>query len=78
MGEHDAKHSGTGGSRQDEDKARPGGNEDVRGKENGSPEERRREESENLDEALKETFPGSDPVAPFIPAKPPKDPTGGK
>ena len=25
---------------------------------------------ENLDEALEETFPASDPVSPFVPAKP--------
>ena len=32
---------------------------------------RKRHESDNQDEALKETFPASDPVSPFIPAKPP-------
>jgi hypothetical protein len=32
------------------------------------PEERRRHIDENQDEALEETFPASDPVAPFIPA----------
>jgi hypothetical protein len=32
---------------------------------------RKRKESENLDDALEETFPASDPVSPFIPAKPP-------
>ncbi|WP_242112864.1 hypothetical protein [Luteimonas aquatica] len=30
---------------------------------------RKRHESENQDEALDETFPASDPVSPFIPAK---------
>lgn len=38
-----------------------------------TPEERRRRkktESENQDEALEETFPASDPVSPFVPAKP--------
>lgn len=38
-----------------------------------SPHERQRrkkKESENLDEAVEETFPASDPVSPFIPAKP--------
>jgi hypothetical protein len=34
--------------------------------------ERKRRESENQDEALEETFPASDPVSPFIPAKPPE------
>jgi hypothetical protein len=33
--------------------------------------ERKRRESENHDEALEETFPASDPVSPFVPAKPP-------
>lgn len=32
---------------------------------------RKREESRNQDEALEETFPASDPVSPFIPAKRP-------
>jgi hypothetical protein len=31
---------------------------------------RKQRESENQDEALEETFPASDPVSPFIPAKP--------
>lgn len=34
---------------------------------------RKQRESENQDQALKETFPASDPASPFIPAKPPKD-----
>ena len=33
--------------------------------------ERKRHESDNQDEALEETFPASDPVSPFIPAKAP-------
>jgi hypothetical protein len=39
-----------------------------------SPQARQRrkdKESDNQDEALEETFPASDPVSPFIPAKPP-------
>lgn len=32
---------------------------------------RKRHESENHDEALEETFPASDPVSPFVPAKAP-------
>lgn len=32
---------------------------------------RKRHASENQDEALEETFPASDPVSPFIPAKAP-------
>lgn len=31
---------------------------------------RKQKESSNLDTALEETFPGSDPVSPFIPSKP--------
>lgn len=34
---------------------------------------RKRHESELADEAVEETFPASDPVSPFIPAKPPQD-----
>jgi hypothetical protein len=41
-------------------------------KQEGEAERRRRKqhESENQDEALEETFPASDPVSPFVPAKP--------
>jgi hypothetical protein len=31
---------------------------------------RKRHCNDNLDEALQETFPASDPVSPFVPAKP--------
>ncbi len=31
--------------------------------------ERKEKASENQDEALEETFPASDPVSPFVPAK---------
>jgi len=34
-------------------------------------EKRKRHESEDLDEALEETFPASDPVSPFIPSRAP-------
>jgi hypothetical protein len=34
---------------------------------------RKRRESDNMDTALEETFPASDPVSPFIPAKPRED-----
>lgn len=34
---------------------------------------RKKHESENMDEALEETFPASDSLSPFIPAKPPRD-----
>ncbi|MEO6801542.1 MAG: hypothetical protein ABI178_16510 [Rhodanobacter sp.] len=33
---------------------------------------RKKKESDNQDEALQETFPASDPVSPFIPAKVPE------
>ena len=35
--------------------------------------ERKAKESANLDQALEETFPSSDPVSPFVPAKAPSD-----
>jgi hypothetical protein len=31
---------------------------------------RKKKESENHEKALEETFPASDPISPFIPAKP--------
>lgn len=34
--------------------------------------ERKQHESANHDEALEETFPASDPVSPFVPAKTPE------
>ena len=34
-------------------------------------ERRLRHENDNLDEALEETFPASDPVSPFVPAAEP-------
>lgn len=37
----------------------------------GERSERKQKESENQDEALEETFPASDPVSPFVPAKAP-------
>jgi hypothetical protein len=43
----------------------------ARGPEQRAQRERRKQKSsENLDQALKETFPASDPISPFIPAKP--------
>lgn len=33
--------------------------------------ERKQHESENQDQSLEETFPASDPVSPFVPAKAP-------
>jgi hypothetical protein len=34
---------------------------------------RKRHETDNQNEILEETFPGSEPVSPFIAAKPPED-----
>ncbi len=34
---------------------------------------RKKHESDNLDHALEETMPSSDPISPFVPAKLPKD-----
>ena len=31
---------------------------------------RKREADQNLDESVEETFPASDPISPFVPAKP--------
>ncbi len=31
---------------------------------------RKRETDRNLDESVEETFPASDPIAPFVPARP--------
>lgn len=41
-------------------------------------ERRKEKESENQDEALEETFPASDPVSPFIPAKVPEAQAAGE
>jgi hypothetical protein len=43
------------------------------GETSGQRAKRKKKASDNLDEALKETFPTSDPVSPFVPAKVPKD-----
>jgi hypothetical protein len=37
----------------------------------GKQSERKQHESENQDQALEETFPASDPVSPFVPARAP-------
>lgn len=37
----------------------------------GERRQRKEKESENQDEALEETFPASDPVSPFVPARRP-------
>ena len=37
---------------------------------------RKQHESDNQDEALEETFPASDPVSPFVPARPLGDDAG--
>jgi hypothetical protein len=50
------------------------GGRDGHGRPADSPQERKQRghTSENLDEALEETFPASDPISPFVPAKPRK------
>lgn len=51
----------------------PDSGEDRHCEESGSERRQRKQhESENHDEALEETFPASDPVSPFVPAKVPK------
>ncbi|HZX70574.1 MAG TPA: hypothetical protein VFE77_07130 [Rhodanobacter sp.] len=55
------------------DSAHPDSHDGATGPE--TPEKRRQrkqKESDNQDEALEETFPASDPVSPFIPAKVPE------
>ena len=57
-------------SRDRKDPPAPGGNPE--GHESASDRKRRKQhESDNQDEALEETFPASDPVSPFVPAKTP-------
>ena len=63
---------GTMGERDRKDPPRP--DEECPPQHRETPAERRSRkdhESENQDEALEEIFPASDPVAPFVPAKPP-------
>jgi len=38
----------------------------------GERRQRKQHENENQDEALEETFPASDPVSPFVPARKPE------
>lgn len=50
----------------------PAAAEDRRGPETQAQRRRRKQhESDNQDEALEETFPASDPISPFVPAKTP-------
>jgi len=49
-----------------DDKKSPAKPEDAHDRE-----KRKQHESENQDQALEETFPASDPVSPFVPAKAP-------
>ncbi|MCR6661628.1 MAG: hypothetical protein NVV60_00395 [Luteimonas sp.] len=50
----------------------PAATEDRRRPETQTQRRRRKQhESDNQDEALEETFPASDPVSPFVPAKAP-------
>lgn len=63
-GRRDPKGPAPGAS----DKQDPGGAPRGTSRED---DKRKQHESEDLDEALEETFPASDPVSPFIPAKSP-------
>ena len=57
---------------QDQDRKDPSIDGDAKLDETPREKQKRKEhESENQDEALEETFPASDPVSPFIPAKAP-------
>ena len=49
-----------------DDRKSPTKPEDARDRE-----KRKQHESDNQDQALEETFPASDPVSPFVPAKAP-------
>lgn len=58
------------------DKTPPASTEDAHATHNRPPAEGEvdgKRTSENHDEALEETFPASDPISPFVAAKPPKD-----
>ncbi|WP_353084538.1 hypothetical protein [Stenotrophomonas sp.] len=58
------------------DKTTPASAEDAHATHNCPPAEGavdKKRTSENHDEALEETFPASDPISPFVAAKPPKD-----
>lgn len=68
---HSQRASTEGAMVNDRKDPSPAGSKSPRAEE--TPEQRRqrkKKESRNLDTALEETFPGSDPVSPFIPAKP--------
>ena len=55
------------------DRKDPPANDEDRACEESAAQRRARKEhaSDNQDEALEETFPASDPVSPFVPAKTP-------
>lgn len=55
------------------DRKDPPANDEDRAREESAAQRRARKEhaSDNQDEALEETFPASDPVSPFVPAKTP-------
>ena len=55
------------------DRKDPPANDEHRAYEESATQRRARKEhaSDNQDEALEETFPASDPVSPFVPAKTP-------
>jgi len=63
------------------DKTPPASTEDAHATHNRPPAEGEvdgKRTSANHDEALEETFPASDPISPFVAAKPPKDDTDAK
>lgn len=60
-------------SRDRKDLPHPQDEKPARSETGAEREVRKKKESENQEEALKETFPASDPVSPFIPAKAPPD-----
>lgn len=52
----------------------PESNENRNAHESPAEQKKRKDhENDNHDEALEETFPASDPVSPFVPAKAPED-----
>jgi hypothetical protein len=69
MHDHESTETGPGRAIDTAASGRPGRQRPAE-----SPQERQRRghTNENLDEALEETFPASDPISPFVPAQPRK------
>lgn len=70
---HDSHRSNTMTSHDRKDVTHPDQKKPGRPETGAEREDRKRKENENQDESLEETFPASDPVSPFIPAKTPQD-----